>query len=101
MLGAETIQWFIDNTVLGKACHKLYVVLLVYPMHEVYTRAYWSGLPVSDICSALTRHRSDFWREHADECLVIITNNLDAWLVYFHFSLYLVIVYLGLRRMCC
>ena len=82
------IRWF-ENTVIYKALHTSYITFIVYPLSQLYLRGFWSNLPMIDICAHLTSHRSDFWSQHFDECLLIVENNFDSWLVYALFILYL------------
>jgi hypothetical protein len=106
LLSTAPLNW-LANTSLAQTIsiivHRLYLIGVLWPLQQLYHRGFWNGRPLTDICAQLTQHRSEFWRDHLDECLLVIDNNFDSWLVWMHFAFYVLawlLLVRGLLRRC-
>jgi hypothetical protein len=53
---------------------------------------FWQGRHLAEICSQLTSVSAPFWYRHSDECLALITQRAESYVVFFLFSLYLIVM---------
>ena len=63
----------------------------VYPLEQFFFAGVWRGLPLKDICAALSNTGSDFWAQHEDECFDMVLREFNSWLAYFYFTLYVLV----------
>lgn len=87
----SNIQWVRSVVADG------FYAFFVWPFHEIYRRGYWHGRTNAEICAVLTQYRTDFWMQHATECVIIVEAHFDSLYVYAQFIAYIILVLFLMR----
>lgn len=99
VLAAGRVLW--KYTPLESVFHSINEILIVYPLHQVYMRAFWMNRSLPDICETLTRYDAAFWSDNYTDCALLIEKHFDGLLASFQFAIYIIVWALMLWRCCC
>jgi len=95
------IDWLMHTRLAqgsGRVATAMYGFLVVWPMQHLYVRGIWGNRPFHDICAEITQHRSEFWARNPEECLLILENNFDSWVVWLQVVVYFVFLAALIRK---
>ena len=82
----------------------LYRILIITPLARLYLKGpsylFWGNLPLSHICSFLTKTTVDFWEKNdinREECVQMVSNHFNTYLIVLETLVYFFLFYLLLK----
>lgn len=87
----------IKDSFVGRSMSVLWTTIVVLPLEDIYFRGVWRNQPNEDICAQISGHESSFWRQHPEDCNLLIYKHFDSWSVWLEYTI-LTLVVVSLAR---
>ncbi len=78
---------------------KIYNLVVLYPMRQLYIHGYWHGQKRSDICAGLTNYDSIFWDKQSQDCNVLLGRKVESLSAVFIYGIYFSLLTLAIYSM--
>ena len=88
---SNTLQTINNTNIFSLIKHnvaRIYTYIILTPLIRLYLHGstffgvgFWNGKNVYDICSQKTNIKSEFWKDHHDECINLISKDFYSFVI--------------------